>query len=144
MATSLRLTGWWRLWIFLTAVWLVAVGASSYFAWPSGEQAEHHPAFIYQLNVEQRELLASEGASSVELTVEMPNGYMLNFKPGIDQATAKPVAQAYHDITVRAQVEAQREHLKAFAWVALIPPIALALLGVGVAWVKQGFKAGKS
>jgi hypothetical protein len=142
MATSLRLTGWWRLWILFAAIWMVAVGAVTYSAWPSEDQAAHHPAFIYQLDVQQRELLAREGATSIGVAVDMPNGYRLQFRPGVEESAYAPVARAYQHVTVRAQTEARRDSLKQFCLVALLPPIVLALLGMGVAWVRQGFKAG--
>lgn len=142
MPTSLRLPGWWRLWIFLSVVWLVAVGAFSYAAWPSENQAEHHPAFIYQLESKQRELLATDGATTVGIEVDMPNGYRLRFKQGVEETVVAPVARAYHEITVQAQAEARRSSLRQVALVSLLPPLAVALLGTGVAWVRRGFKVG--
>jgi hypothetical protein len=141
MTTSLRLAGWWRLWILLSAVWLAVVSAFSYAAWPSEGQVPHHPAFIYQLDLKQRELLAAEGTATVGTAVDMPNGYRLQFKQGVEEAALAPVARAYQEITVKAQTEARRSSLKQSALITLLPPIAVAILGVGVAWVRRGFKA---
>lgn len=141
MKASMRLGGWWRLWILLSAIWLVAIGAFGYVAWPSEGQAAHHPAFIYKLDLMQRELLVAEGAATVGIAVDMPNGYRLQFKQGVDEAAITPVARAYEEITVQAQAEVRRSSLKQFALVALLPPLAAAMLGVGVAWVRQGFRA---
>lgn len=141
MTTSSRLAGWWRLWILLSAVWLVAIGAFSYVAWPSESQAAHHPAFIYQLDLKQRELFAAEGSATAGIAVDMPNGYRLQFKQGVEEAAITPVARTYQEIAVRAQAEARQSSLMQFALVALLPPLAVALLGTGVAWVRRGFKA---
>ena len=143
MPTSLRLPGWWRLWIFLSLIWLVAVGAFSYAAWPSENQSEHHPAFIYQLESKQRELLATDSSTPVGIEVEMPNGYRLKFKQGIEETAAAPVARAYQAITVNAQTEARTSSLQQAGLVSLLPPLAIALLGMGVAWVRRGFKGGR-
>ena len=82
-----------------------------------------------------------EDATSIGVAVNMPNGYRLQFKPGIEESAYTPVARAYQQITVRAQAEARRDSVKQSVFVALLPPIFLALLGMGVAWVRQGFKA---
>lgn len=142
MANPPRFNGWWRLWFMLTAVWLVIVVAVAYSTWPSEQQATHHPAFIYQLELKQRELLASEAATSIGVAVEMPNGYRLQFKPAVEESAYTAVARSYQRITVQAQEEARRHSVIQFVLIGLLPPVVLALLGIGVAWVRQGFKAG--
>ena len=140
MTTTMPLSGWWRLWIFLSLVWLSAIAAYAYSTWPSEAQAAHHPAFIYQLELKQRQLLALDGASQSGTAVDMPNGHRLQFQAGVEEAAYTSVARAYQEITVRAQAEARREHLHDFLALALMPSLGLAVLGVGIAWVRSGFK----
>ena len=142
MTTMMRLGGWWRLWVFLSLVWILAISAYAYMTWPSEAQAAHHPAFIYQLEAKQRETLVADGAASTGTAVDMPNGYRLQFKMGVEELAYTAVARAYQEITVRAQTEARREHLRIIAALALIPSAVLAALGAGVAWVRRGFKKG--
>jgi hypothetical protein len=137
----MRLSGWWRLWILLSGLWFVAVGAFGYSWWPSEPEAAHHPAFLYQLDLEQRALLSAEGESGANVAI-MPNGHRLRFKPEVGEDDMSAVAQAYSDITVKAQADARLEFLVRLSLIGFLPPLATALLGLGVAWVRRGFADG--
>jgi hypothetical protein len=134
-----RLGGWWRLWIVIALVWIGSVAAFAYAMWPSGSRASDHPAFHYQLEPKQREMLAEEGDTS-GLGVRMPNGTTLWFRPGVSETEAAPVARSYDAITLRAQEETQRSFTVIALTVAVVPPLLLAVLGLAVAWVRSGFK----
>jgi hypothetical protein len=135
---SRQMGGWWRLWVVGSLVWVASVAAFTYTTWPSQPQAPDHPAFHYQLESKQREMLADEGVTT-GTGVLMPNGYTLQFKPDVDQDAMAAVAQAYHAITVRAQGEARRSLVLTSLQVAVIPCLVLAALGWGIGWVRRGF-----
>jgi hypothetical protein len=141
MKRSLRLGGWWRLWIFLSAVWLAISALLGFSSWPVEDHAPHHPALLYQLEPKQRELLATEGSQDVGTEVEIPNGHVLLFKPGVDKASMTPVAKSYLKAAAAARSIERTEHVQTFLLVGLAPPAIIALLGLGVAWVRRGFTA---
>lgn len=69
----------------------------------------------------------------------MPNGHILRFRPHVEQKKAERVAGAYHDIAVRAQNESKERMVERSIFMALLPSLALALLGSSVAWIRRGF-----
>lgn len=141
---SSKLNGWWRLWVLLTFTWTAAVAVHYYHFRPTVAQAAHNPAFIYQLERPLRALLVEDDEADVGMEVEMPNGYTLRFKPAVDEQRVSPVAKAYHAISVRAQSETDQIRVRRYLWIALLPMVAVALLGTGISWVRRGFKAGLS
>lgn len=140
MKVSARLGGWWRLWILLSLIWVCIALVEGFSQWPSEPQAVHHPAFIYQLDLKQRELLARDKSQPAGLGVTMPNGHFLEFRVGVDESAAKSVARAYQEITVRAQADARSALLWYVVFFALAPCIVVAALGLGIAWVRRGFR----
>ena len=144
METATQINGWWRLWIVSSLVWLLAISGIAYRTWPTEDFASHHPAFYYQLAAKQRALLETEGTNPVGDAVQMPNGYILHFRQGVQSSDQESVAHAYNTITFKAQSEARLGHLESYAVLALIPSVLVALLGIGVAWIRRGFKAGSN
>lgn len=142
MKIATQINGWWRLWIVSSLLWLLAISGIAYKTWPTDDFAPHHPAFYYQLSAKQRAVLETEVTNPVGDAVEMPNGYILHFRDGVQSSEQESVAHAYHTITVKAQAKAREEYLENYAVLALIPCVLVALLGIGVAWVRRGFKAG--
>lgn len=140
MKTVPYINGWWRLWIVTSLIWLLAISGIAYRTWPSNDYALDHPAFYYQLDAKQRSLLESEGTNPLGDAVQMLNGHVLHFRQGVPVSEQEAVARAYHDITVRALIDMRREHIQSFAALALIPCFLVALLGIGIAWVRAGFK----
>lgn len=134
-----NLSGWWRLWILSMLAWTAGVAGCCYAYWPSSPQAVHDPAFIDQLARSQRTQLAGEDEASDGFHVRMPNGHILRFKPDVEQEAAEKVAGAYHNISVRAQEQFIQLRSNRFLVIALLPALAVALLGIGVAWVRRGF-----
>lgn len=141
---SSKLNGWWRLWVLLAFTWTAAIALHYYHSRPTVAQAAHHPAFIYQLERPLRALLAEDDEADVGIEVEMPNGYILRFKRAVDKQRASHVAKAYHAISVRAQSETDQLRARQYLWIALLPIVAVALLGTGISWVRRGFKVGLS
>jgi len=133
-----KLGGWWRLWVLSALAWTASVAGYCYLYWPATTYAAHNPAFIDQLSTSQRALLLRKDEIADGLQVEMPNEYVLRFKPDVGQEGAQKVARAYHDVTVRAQEQSNQMRARQFLIIALLPCLAVALLGIGVAWVSKG------
>jgi hypothetical protein len=139
MKIPLKINGWWRLWIVVAIVWSVTVASYTYFHWPNSAAAAHRPSFLSQLDREQRQSLANENETEPSFEVEMPNGHILHFRPNVEEKNAERVAGAYHDITVRAQNESKERMVRRSISMALLPSLALVLLGSSVAWIRRGF-----
>jgi len=139
-----KLSGWWRLWVLSVLAWTASVAGYCYLSWPATTYAAHNPAFIDQLSTSRRALLVGKNESTEGLHVKMPNEYILRFKPDVEQDAAEKVAGAYHDISVRAQDQSNQTRAKRFLVIALLPCLAVALLGIGVAWVRKGFTEQRS
>lgn len=139
MKISSKINGWWRLWIVVALAWSASVATYSYLYWPDSAQAAHHPSFVFQLDWEQRKLLANDNEVETSFEVRMPNGHVLRFEPNVEQKDAERVAAKYHDITVSAQNDSKRHVIRRSILMALLPSLAVALLGSGVAWIRRGF-----
>jgi hypothetical protein len=139
-----KLGGWWRLWILSMLAWTASVAGYCYQSWPTTTYAAHDPAFIEQLSTSQRALLVRKNEAMAGLQVEMPNEYILRFKPEVEEEAAEKLAGAYHDLTVRAQDQSNQKRAKRFLVIALLPSLAVAVLGIGVAWVRRGFTEQRS
>lgn len=135
-----KLSGWWRLWILSMLAWTASVAGYCYLYWPPHAQAKHTPTFIDQLARSQQAQLLDKGETSDGFQVLMPNGFTLRFKSGVGEEAATKVARSYHEISVRAQEEANRSRAIRFLIVAFLPSLAVALLGIGIAWVRRGFR----
>ena len=134
------INGWWRLWIVSSLVWLVPIFGIAYKYWPSEYSAKHQAAFYYQLSSKQRSLLETEKYSNV-VEVRMPNGHILSFSQDVPISEQTAVARAYDKITVSAQNVIRQEHIQFYSALALIPCMLAGLLGIGIAWVRKGFKS---
>lgn len=77
-----RLNGWQRLWIVVSAVYLLVVSAVVALFWPSPETTFHRDEFINRMLAESRLVLrsiyageyAARDDSAASPSVKMPNG----------------------------------------------------------------------
>ena len=161
----MRLNGWQRLWVVVSLAWGCVIAAACYVTRPTEEFAPHRPAFEYQLAPESRALLLSSDApySAVEGTnnqargkysstllgyepaveVEMPNGHVMRFRADSSQEDQERVAREYSEIAMAALAPERIEHIQLFALLAVLPSLVLLVLGLGIAWVRSGFRESK-
>ncbi len=83
-------------------------------------------------------MLADDGDTS-GTGVLMPNGYTLHFRSDISKDAFAEVARAYHEIILKAQEEARLTLIRGSLTYAVIPCLAVAALGLGIAWIRRGF-----
>ena len=95
--------------------------------------------FISALREELRERLAVDESSTVGTREEMPNGYQLRFRAGLQVDQMSEVARVYAAIANAKE----RDEKQNFAWlaiaVALVTCLMIAIRGAALAWVKAGF-----
>jgi hypothetical protein len=139
MASPFALNGWWRLWIVISVLWLAVVAGFGVASWPEQDFASHRVEYINQLPETQRDLLVSDGSSTSETEVEMPNGQVLRFRPGTSQEAMTVVARAYASSARDARSVEKRRLICALGTLAVIPSGMLAVLGLAFAWVRRGF-----
>lgn len=146
MSIAISLNGWWRLWTLFSCAWVLGVAACRYQTYPFGERAPHDPSFLYQLQPAQRQHLEMKrrwgGITTAGTNVDMPNGHQLRFSYEAEKAHILWVTLDYDAITIRAKERERLEHFTNSLALAFIPCTALALLGVGIVWVREGFKNG--
>jgi hypothetical protein len=135
----MRLNGWQRLWVLASIAWICATSAVGYSTRPAAEFAPHHPAYYYQLSPASRALLLPPSQDAATVEVEMPNGYVLRFRPNSSSEDQERIAQEYHHLTSLAQTAARTAHAKFYAFLAAVPCLFVGVAGFGIAWVRRGF-----
>ena len=147
-AVRVRLTGWQRLWVVVSVVYLLAVAAAVALFWPSPEITFHRDEFTRRMPAESRlslrEIYAGEYPAKEDRSdgpsVEMPNGAVLVFTKTVPDAKMESVARDYWTI-VEASSKEQRISLIGYGVLAwLVPCLGLYALGWAIGWVYRGFK----
>jgi len=154
-----RLNGWQRLWVLVSALYLVLVGGLAYATWPTFETTWHRQEFIDQMPGEVRTHLNGAYASKYEADREakelstksprivydgrqkiLPNGAVLLVTGG--EFKEFDVVMAYSAV-VDAEVKAERWKRVGFvALLGIAPCLALYAFGWAIAWVYRGFRSG--
>src|SRR5690349_713287 len=75
-----RLNGWQRLWVVVSALYLILVVGVIYMEWPTFERTRHRNEFIRQLPDEARRHVVASYASEFDAR-EDRSGYVLNVLP---------------------------------------------------------------
>lgn len=140
MKRRVKVSGWWRLWVVISAFWVAVVLGTGYALFPGSEMAMHKVEFVNALPETYRDRLSMDGTSSVGTEAEFPNGYVMKFRPGTGQEEMNEVAREYARLAQQSQSKDQRDFLIAGAAVAVVPIVLMAIVGLSVAWVRRGFK----
>jgi|SRR6266542_3854931 len=147
---TVRLGGWWRLWIVGSALYGVIVATLTWDTFPQVETIPYDESQLKLLSNETRAILrgldqpsatAKEFGFAADLKVlEMPNGHRFEVVSTTTQEQADQVARDY----VRAlQSIANEQRLSSLGhglalWV--IPCLIILALGFAARWVYRGFK----
>ena len=147
-----RLNGWQRLWVLLSLIYSIPVAVVALLQFPTTNESYHTDDFYRELRKESLSKLvispskSKSGGSFIDpddigTQVEMPNGHLLPFKKGVTDDEMRTVAREYHSITERATLN-RRLRIVGYSLLAWITPcVALYLVGVGIAWVRRGFRS---
>jgi len=158
-----HLSGWQRLWVLVSATYLIAVTAVTYLELQSAETKSyysHDNSFYAKLKPESLSKLAVSRRPSrgdplgfessiwfvdpddVDTNVQMPNGHVLPFRKGVAAEQMRSIAQEYLNVAQQAKPDRRASIIgyAALAWI--VPCVGLYFLGWGIGWVHRGFKKG--
>jgi len=148
-----RLNGWQRLWIVLSAIYLLLLVGLAIDLWPRPETTSHREEFLTRMPAELRARIdaayatksgwdaASPSFVPDPQPVEFPNGAVLRIR-GAKAGDTEPdvrVAAAYWAVVESATRAARWRTTWVTALVWLVPCLTLYALGWAVAWVRRGF-----
>jgi hypothetical protein len=142
----MRLSGWLRLWIVVSVLYLVLMIVFVAFTLPQASSVFHSSSFYDQMSPELRgKLLAKSIATdpsernalldearkrALIVEVKMPNGHVLVFASDVPQNEQERTAKTYWTIVEKAAAEERRKYFGiAFLW-WIIPVLgAMSLAG---------------
>ncbi|MBK8908367.1 MAG: hypothetical protein IPM60_10810 [Rhodospirillales bacterium] len=149
----MKLGGWSRLWIVISALYFAAIVVLVSTTLPQAERVAHAQVFYDRLSpdVRQRILAKNIGEREAEILkealrrelieqVEMPNGHFLTFSKDLPEGEKEDAARAYWTVVERTAADERFQYIvSAIGW-WIGPVIALYVIGWTVGWVYSGFK----
>ncbi len=137
----MRLTGWVRLWIFLSGILLLVIAAASYVLLPSASDVPDSPDLQEALSADARAQMAvGEGPDTIG--VQMPNGHTIYLTKGIDPKRSTLALAEYNSEIERRLLRKRMSFLASAAAIWLSICAATYALGWSLGWVYQGFRGG--
>ncbi len=143
----LRLSGWQRLWIFVTVIYLVIVGAISYATFPSGKNVRGVDQILKSLKPDVRKLVALDSedkdnaVSPAGQKIQFPDGRILTIQGGLSEQENEAVGRALVQATRQEIKRERKSFLRSALLAAILPCAAIYALGWGIGWVRRGFSA---
>ena len=153
----MRLSGWLRLWIVVSVLYLVLMIVFVGFTLPQASSVLHSSSFYNQMSPELRGKLLGAKVVATDSTerdslldearkrgliveVKMPNGHVLVFASDVPQNEQERTAKTYWTIVEKAADEERRKYFGiAFLW-WIIPVLGVYVIGWAVGWVYRGFR----
>jgi hypothetical protein len=144
----MRLSGWHRLWVFISAIYLIVVVAYSFYAFPKPEKVVHKDEFYTKLSSKSLDMIVGRGqAKEISISnqdvrkVEMPNGHIILFNSKVAKNDMEDAYLEYWSI-VEQETRNQRAGFAFYAFLFWLLPCSLVYaLGWGVGWVYKGFRS---
>lgn len=135
----MKLGGWQRLWIVLSAAMIVPFGLVVVNFLPQVGDVWHEDAYYEQLSETAKSQLAP--ADSVDaIRVRMPNSHLIRARPEVEVTQSTALFVEYNEI-VNAELRKQRIAFAGAvgaAWLAAT--LLLAAGGWAIGWIRRGFK----
>ena len=142
----MQISGWQRLWIFVSGIYLIIVIVFSTMSFPKPESIPHSQAIYDQMAPElKKKILSSEYSEKYQNKkgdhrVKMPNGHVMIFLSEIPESEVEHVAKEYWSVVENSTGEQRKKHI-GFAFVLwVLPVLALYVFGWLAGWVYRGFK----
>ncbi|MFN9130118.1 MAG: hypothetical protein ACK5V7_15000 [bacterium] len=76
----------------------------------------------------------------IGVVAEFPNGHVMKFRPGLSDEEINEVGRAYAAEAEKSRSRDLMQLVLLAGAVAAVPCISAALLGLGIAWIRRGFK----
>lgn len=134
------LNGWQRLWVLVSASYLLGVLAIAFSSLPT--ESDVSSAEILRQVSDQSLLLMHNASKEQQWNPVTEDGISIPIPVGLDQAAVQTFKADYKN-AVKVAVHKKRAEYFAQALVWWLAPSALLYaLGLGIAWVRRGFKRG--
>src|SRR5215472_4479207 len=145
--------GLFRLWVAVSAVWLVIVAVFSYGQIVSPD-IQPHTYVLLNANSDIHEFnifydtgfqLPSDFKLAEQTRIDFPNNVILFAANNIPSDVLKTRSQSFYEQYVKprdTELATARWHTLGFASaVGLLPPLALILFGLVIGWIVRGFRS---
>jgi len=120
--------------------WMVIVAGFASVMIPQTEMVPHSRELTNALSKHLQERIVQDAAAFIGVEAEFPNGHVLKLRPGLSDEEIQEVARAYAAEAEKIRTRTLMELVLLAGVVATVPCISAALLGLGIAWVRRGFK----
>ena len=140
------INGWWRIWIVVSTIWFLIVISYCTINWfeeKLDKEVANHYKIIESLDVEYRRMILQhfEKKTGVDVQrVEFPNGQMVDFKLPIDENKMNDFGKIYWESGKSIQFNNRKNFISISLSFLILPPFAIAAIGVSVGWIVKGFK----
>jgi hypothetical protein len=139
-------SGWVRLWVVLSAFWLLFVANQTLSRMPTLEMVAHRPEFLARVEPQsvlwkcEGAISEAECAATAPEKATMPNGYvMLLSRTNIEDPELLAALHSYLGVIKQENARSRRENIEEGIVRFAIPSVGLLLFGLGIAWVREGF-----
>lgn len=137
--TTLNMNGWHRIWVFLSVIWIFAVTTVGFIDQPVHEAWYAAPP-VSLMSTETLVLL-DKGSKEGGVSFQVP-GYLATFHlpKGTSEEIQLKVAKELYELSTLEYTKTLVNHWKITAMTAIFPCIFIFLLGLGIAWIRAGFR----
>jgi hypothetical protein len=151
----MKLSGWVRLWIVGSALYLAAVVSYAVVEWPRPESTPHSEAIYAALPTElQRKIVDARSATGdrqalidealkrgVVENIQMPNGHSIVLSKDVSENEKTEIAKAYWtSIETATNHQATGFFIVCILW-GLVPVLLAFALGWSIRWIYSGFRS---
>lgn len=134
----IQINGWQRLWVFLSGSYLLAVLVVAFSSLPTKSNVSSTDILS---QVSDQSLQSMANAKEKWNTI-VEDGISIPVPLGLDQAETQTFKTDYKRAVEAATHKKRIEHLAQLAVWWLAPSVLLYVFGLGIAWVRRGFKRG--
>ena len=138
-----KLNGWYRLWILVSLTLFIPSTGIVVLLLPGPMTIPHHASFYESLSTPAKAQLAPETDTDAS-KVEMPNGHVIKVRTGIELKKSTLVLAEYVSQLDRLLLRKRFEFGLMVVGVWLTGCASLLSVGIGIAWVRDGFSSAKN
>jgi hypothetical protein len=139
----MKLGGWQRLWIVLSAAMIVPFGLVVVNFLPQAGDVWHEDAYYEQLSETAKSQLAPPDSVDA-IQVRMPNSHIIRTRPDVAVKKSTELFVEYNDI-INAALRKQRiSFVGAVVASWLVASLSLFAVGWVIGWVRRGFAASRN
>lgn len=135
----MRMNGWYRLWILLSFITLIAGAIYISASWPTAKSIADSLSLYEHLDPSARAQI-EENESNSNIGVQMPNGHIIYLKNDVTASRKTEVLRQY-ETAIERNLRSKREDLITQVMLAcLFISTSILISGLLVAWVIRGFR----